>query len=140
MVKNTNKSVNTEKIDPELEYLKKKAAKGATNMVTDIINDPAVQSVIKKAMLKEGMMMALIMSCILIGVTKAYDVAKLVFGFTWQVELIVSICLILIGLIYVLKNMLNEAKPWQSLKNKLSQFLHLSEPQQPSDSQSSTST
>lgn len=143
MVKKIDKKINPEKIvevDPELEYLKKKSNQGAMNIVGDILDDPKVQSMIKKAILREGMSMAIIMSCILIGFTKAYDVAKLMLGFTWEVELFVSVCLILIGLIYVLKNMLNSVKIWQLLKNKLLQFLHLSEPPQHLDSQSSTST
>ena len=110
MVKTSNKksgtTVETEKIDPEIEYLKEKSKKGAMNIVEDILSDPKVQKVIKKALTREVLVQAITMSCLMIGILKLYDVAKLTLGFGWQVELVISVVLILTGLIYMVKNML----------------------------------
>ncbi len=104
MVKKTNSLVNTE-VDPEIEYLKEKSKTGAMNIVGDILSDPKVQKVIKKALTREVLVQSITMSCLLIGILKLYDVAKLTFGFGWQVELVISVVLVLTGLIYMVKNM-----------------------------------
>jgi len=109
LAKKTNSDVNKE-IDPDIERLRAKSTQGAMNIVGDILNDPKVQAIIKNAILKEGMVMALIMSCLLIGITKIYDVTKQVLGFTWQIEAVISIVLIAIALSYLLKNIFTGKK------------------------------
>lgn len=104
MAQKTDSDLNTE-IDPEIERLKEKSKKGAMNIVGDILSDPKVQQVIKKALTREVLVQSITMSCLLIGILKLYDVAKLTLGFGWQVELVISIVLVLTGLIYMLKNM-----------------------------------
>ena len=104
MVKKTDSSVNTE-VDPEIEYLKEKSKTGAMNIVGDILRDPKVQKVIKKALTQEVVTQTIVMSCLFIGILKLYDVAKQVLGFNWQVETVISLVLITIGLSYILKNM-----------------------------------
>ena len=104
MVKNTNQKLNPE-VDPEIERLKEKSTKGAMNIVGDILSDPKVQKVIKKALTQEVVTQTVVMSCLFIGILKLYDVAKQVLGFNWQVEAIISLVLITIGLSYILKNM-----------------------------------
>jgi len=103
LAKTADKNVNTE-IDPEIEYLKEKSKKGAMNIVGDILSDPKVQKVIKKALTREVLVQSITMSCLLIGILKLYDVAKLTLGFGWQVELVISVALVLTGLIYMVKN------------------------------------
>jgi len=96
---------NTEEVDPELERLKEKSAQGAMNIVGDILSDPKVQKVIKKALTREVVTQTIILSCFFIGILKLYDVAKQVSGFNWQVETVISLVLITIGLSYLVKNM-----------------------------------
>jgi len=105
MAKSTNSQVNNPEIDPDLERLKKKSAEGAMNIVGDILSDPKVQKVIKKALTQEVVTQTIVMSCLFIGILKLYDVAKQVLGFSWQVETAISLVLITIGLSYILKNM-----------------------------------
>ena len=105
MAKTTDSSVNNPEIDPELERLKEKSTQGALNIVGDILSDPKVQQVIKKALTHEVVMQTITMSCLFIGILKIYDVAKQVLGFSWQVELVISTVLVLVGLIYLVKNM-----------------------------------
>ena len=105
MVERTNPSVNNPEIDPEIEHLKEKSKQGAMNIVGDILSDPKVQKVIKKALTQEIVTQTVVMSCLFIGILKLYDVAKQVLGFSWQVETVISLVLITIGLSYILKNM-----------------------------------
>jgi len=105
LAQKANKTLNAE-VDPEIEHLKKKSAQGVMNIVGDILSDPKVQKVIKKALTREVMVQAITMSCLFIGILKLYDVAKLTLCFGWQVELVISVVLVLAGLIYMLKNML----------------------------------
>ena len=99
------KSEVNKEIDPEIEYLKEKSKTGAMNIVGDILSDPKVQKVIKKALTQEVVTQTVVMSCLFIGILKLYDVAKQVLGFSWQVETVISLVLITIGLSYILKNM-----------------------------------
>lgn len=105
MVKTSDTNINKE-VNPEIEYLKEKAQKSALGMVGNVLSDPKVQKVIKKALTREVLVQSITMSCLLIGILKLYDVAKLTLGFGWQVELVISIVLVLTGLIYMVKNML----------------------------------
>ncbi len=111
MVEASNQKRNTEiDPDPEIERLKKKTSQGAMNIVGDILSDPKVQQVIKKALTREVVTQAIVMSCLFIGILKLYDVAKQVLGFNWQVETVISLVLVTIGLSYMLKNMSNGRK------------------------------
>ena len=104
MAKTTNKDVNTE-IDPEIKQLQDKTAKGAVNLVSGILENPEVQKTIKNALVRETVKQAVIMSCLFIGILNLYGVAKQVIGFGWQVEAVISLVLMSIGLSYILKNM-----------------------------------
>ena len=104
MVKKTDSHLDKE-VDPEIEHLKKKSTEGAMNIVGDILNDPKVQKVIKKALTREVVTQTITLSCFFIGILKLYDVAKQVSGFNWQVETVISLVLITIGLSYLVKNM-----------------------------------
>jgi hypothetical protein len=101
---------NSESVDPEIEHLKQKTAEGAANLVGSILDNPEVQRIIKNALVKESMKQALLMSCLLIGILNLYGVAKQQLGFGWQVETAISTILVLIGLIYLIKNMFNGKK------------------------------
>jgi len=104
MVERANSQVNNPEIDPDLEHLKKKSTEGALNIVGDILNDPKVQQVIKNALTREVITQTVVMSCLFIGILKLYDVAKQVLGFSWQVETVISLVLVAIGLSYMFKN------------------------------------
>jgi len=106
MAQEANTSLN----DPEIERLKQKSKQGTLNIIGDILGDPQVQKVIKKALTREVISQTLIMSCLFIGILKIYDVCKQVLGFGWQVELVISVILISVGLIYMVKNLFNGKK------------------------------
>lgn len=89
----------------EIGILEEADRKGKINIVRGIINDNEVQQVIKTALLRETIKNSILMACLLVGLLKLYDVAKIVVGFDWIGDLIISVILILIGLIYTLKNM-----------------------------------
>ena len=103
-------TANSEGTDPEIEHIKQKTVEGATSVVGAILNDPQVQKIIKNALVKETTKQALLMSCLLIGILNLYGIAKQQLGFGWQVELVISTVLVLIGLIYLVKNMFNGKK------------------------------
>lgn len=102
MAQEADSNVNTEKVDPELEYLKKKSAQGAMNLVGDFLGNPEI----KKAIMRKVAMPIIAVAYIFIGVLGLCDVAKQLLGFSWQTEAVISVGFILIGLIYLLKNML----------------------------------
>jgi len=79
-------------------------------MVGDILNNPKVQRSIKKVVLKELVKGAILMSALLVGLMNLYAVAKQVFGFSWQVETVISLVLVSIGLSYLLTNMFTVKK------------------------------
>jgi len=91
-------------IDPDLERLKKKTQQGARNVVTEVLKDPEVQVIIKESVLRETVTSGLVMACLFLGLLKLFDVAKVVFGFNWVVDLLVGFILTVIGLGYMLKN------------------------------------
>jgi len=109
LAKKTNSDINKE-IDPEIERLKAKSTQGAMNIVGDILNDPKVQGIIKNALVKETMKSAIIMSALFVGLLNLYGVAKQVLTFSWQVETIISLILVTIGLSYMLKNIFTGRK------------------------------
>lgn len=104
MAKKTDPHLDKE-VDPELERLKEKSTQGAMNIVGEILNDPKVQKVIKKALTREVVTQTITLSCFFIGLLKLYDVAKQVLGFSWQMETVISLVLITIGLSYLVKSM-----------------------------------
>ena len=106
MVKNSDSPLNHTEIDPELEYLKKKSAKGTMNVIGDVLDNPEI----KKAIIHKAAMPLIAVACLFIGVLGLFDVAKQLLGLGWQVEIAVSIVLVLIGLIYLLKNMFTGKK------------------------------
>ena len=93
--------------DPEIERIRGKSQEGALNVIGDVLNDPRVQQIIKKALLRETIKNTIFLTCFLIGFLKLYEVAKTVIDFDWVVDLLISVILILIGLIYLLKTLYN---------------------------------
>jgi hypothetical protein len=96
--------------DPDIKRLQDKAKQGATNVVTEVLADPKVQSIIKGALLRETIRNSMVMACILVGLLKFYDVVKIVTGFDWRGDLCISVVLILIGLVYTLQNLFSPSK------------------------------
>ena len=92
--------------DPEVAMVQRATRQGTLNVVGDILNDPKVQEMIKTALLRETIKNSILMACLLVGLLKLYDVAKILIGFNWVGDLLISIILILVGLIYMLKNIL----------------------------------
>jgi len=90
--------------------LDKKTTEGALNVVHGVLADPKVQEVIKNALLRETIKNTVIMSCLLIGLLKLYEVVKTVTGFDWRGDLIISVLLVSIGLVYTLRNLFRPSK------------------------------
>ena len=90
--------------------LNKKTKQGALNVVNEVLADPKVQEVIKTALLRETIKNTIILSCLLIGLLKLYEVAKTVIGFDWRGDLCISVVLIAIGLIYVIRSLFSSSK------------------------------
>ncbi len=101
---------NSECTDTEIKRIEEKTAKGAINVVASILENPGVQKTIKDALVRETVKQAAIMSCLFIGILNLYGVAKQVIGFGWQTEAIISTILVLIALIYMLKNIFTGKK------------------------------
>ena len=97
-------------VDPDIERLREKTQQGTLNVVNKVLADPKVQEVIKTALLRETIKNSLVMACLFVGMLKLYDVAKVVFGFGWTTELVISVVLILTGLIYLFKNIISGKK------------------------------
>ena len=96
--------------DPEIAIIEKANRKGALNVVGDILSDPEVQGMIKGALLKETVKNSITMACILVGILKIYDVAKILIGFNWVGDLIIASILLAIGLIYLFQTMFSLKK------------------------------
>jgi len=79
--------------------------KGKVNIIKGIMNDPEVQALIKEPLLRETIKNSLILTCILVGFLKLYEVAKVVLNFNWVGDLIMSLILITTGFTYMLKNL-----------------------------------
>jgi len=106
MVKDTNSPLNHTEIDPELEYLKKKSAQGATNVIGDVLGNPEI----KKAIIHKAAMPLIAVACLFIGVLGLFDAAKQLLNLNWQVQTIISLILVAICLSYLLKNMFTGKK------------------------------
>jgi len=91
--------------DPEVAMVQRATRQGTLNVVGDILNDPKVKDMIKTALLRETIKNSILMACLLVGLLKLYDVAKILIGFNWVGDLAISVILILIGLIYMIPNM-----------------------------------
>jgi len=122
MVEKEHKRVDDAEIsdDPEVAMVQRATRQGTLNVVGDILNDPKVQEMIKTSLLRETIKNSILMACLLVGLLKLYDVAKILIGFNWVGDLLISIILILVGLIYMLKNILIGQHGW-SRKDKSSQ-------------------
>ena len=106
MVKETDKNIDTEKVDPEIEYLKKKSEQGAMNVFGDILNNPEI----KKIILQKSMIPIITVACLFVGVIELYDVAKQLIGVNWQVQAIIGLVLLAISLSCILKNIFTVKK------------------------------
>lgn len=96
--------------DPDIVHLKNLSKKGASNVVGEILKDPQIQNQIKSALLAETIKNSIVLTCLLVGLLKLYDVVKTVVAFDWKGDLLMSIILVSIGLIYLTKNMLSLRK------------------------------
>lgn len=74
------------------------------------MDDPEVQGILKGALLRETVKNTIFMSAFLIGLLKLYDVAKAVIKFDWRGDLVISLILIGVGLIYLFKNLFGRGK------------------------------
>lgn len=106
MVETTNSSLDNPEIDPELEYLQKKSAKGAMNVFGDVLDNPEI----KKALISKVTVPLIAVAVLFIGVLGLFDVAKQLLGLNWQGQTIISFVLMAIGLSYLLKNVFTVKK------------------------------
>lgn len=100
--------------DPEIAKIEAANRNGALNVVGDILADPKVQNTIKTALFRETIKNSIVLTCLLVGLLKLYDVSKTVIGFDWKGDLLMSIILVSAGLIYMVKNTIRMKKNGES--------------------------
>ena len=106
MVKNLDfEDAEADSISPE-----EADRKGKVNIVKGIVNDPEVQGIIKESLLRETIKNAILMSCLLIGLLKIYDVAKTLINFNWIGDLAIGLILVFIGLYYTIPSLFKKKK------------------------------
>jgi len=93
-------------IDPDIEKLNRKAKKGAANVVTEVLGDPEIQAILKKAVLKETFTSGLVMAAFFLGLLNLYNTAKTVFNLGWIGDCIVGLALTGMGSTYMIRNFL----------------------------------
>ena len=101
MAKNKHKK-HDEK--PEVVSPEEADRRGKINVIRGIVNDPEFQNMIRAPLLKETIKNSTIMACFLVGLLKLYEVTKEVIKFGWQIDLVVSLLLVFVGLIYIMRN------------------------------------
>ena len=106
MVKNTNSPLNNSEIDPDLERLKEKSSQGVMNVFGDVLGNPEI----KKMIIRKVAIPLIAVACLFIGILGLFDVAKQVLGLGWQVEIVISLVLLTIGLSYLIKNVFTGKK------------------------------
>ena len=96
--------------DSEMSKIEEADRKGKVNIVKSIMDDPEVQGIIKQSLLRETIKNAIVMSCLLVGLLKIYDVAKTLINFNWVGDLIIATILLAVGLIYLFQTMFSLKK------------------------------
>ena len=104
--------------DPEMSKIEEANRKGALNVIGDILADPKVQNTIKTALFRETIKNSIVLTCLLVGLLKLYDVSKTVIGFDWKGDLLMSIILVSAGLIYMVKNTITMKRNGESKTNR----------------------
>jgi hypothetical protein len=96
---------NGQKDDPEIRRLREKTAQGALDVLEPILSDPNVQRLIRRTMVREGLKMGLFMGLFIVGLMMLVSVAQTVYAIGWEGNLILSVILIVVGLIYLLRSL-----------------------------------
>jgi len=96
--------------DPELAHLQKKTEEGAVNVVTAVLDDPKIQKIIREGVLRETFKSGMVMAFLFVGIMLVFSALKSFIGFNWVGDLIVGSVLMVIGLIYMVKNIFIKQK------------------------------
>ena len=85
--------------------IRRKVNEGALNVLEPILNDPGVQRLIRKTIVKEAFKSGLFMAFLIVGMMMLFSVAQAVYAINWVGNLVLSIILIVVGLAYLLKSL-----------------------------------
>lgn len=88
------------KNEAEAEALRQKGDKGAAKMVSSIMKQPEVQHVIRVEINKQMFISGLFMAFFLVGFFQLFNVAKVVFGYNWTVDLVIGVIMCIMGATY----------------------------------------
>lgn len=98
-------SEHDEEDDSEIRRLREKTAKGAVNIVGDVLDDPRIKRMIKKTLLPETIKNAIFMSAFLVGIMFIFNAVKQITGQGPYFDLVCGIALVFIGSICILSSM-----------------------------------
>ena len=87
---------------------------GKINIIRGFLQDEEIREIIKTTFLTESLPTTIIMACFLVGIFKLWEVAKNIIKFGWEIDFIISIFLILVGLKYIIPLMLNRRERWST--------------------------
>jgi len=100
-----DKDEHSEGTDPELERLQQKTAKGALNVVEALFQEPKFRKLIRRAIVRESLKSGIFLGFFIVGLMGLFTVMKTVYQFSWIEDLILSVVLLAVGLIYMLKSL-----------------------------------
>ena len=91
--------------DPELAYLKAKTQQGVISIVGGILEDERVQSLIRRAVVRETFKSGCLMALVFVGFMLVYTALKAALNYGWQIDLATGFLLLFGGLQYILKKL-----------------------------------
>jgi len=87
----------------DLERLRLKTQKGIMNVIEGILSNPEFQKRINKAFTKQSVKMGLFLSFLIVGIITLLNTFKTICNVGWMGDLIFGTILILVGTLYIVK-------------------------------------
>lgn len=87
------------------ERLRRKAEGGAANVLEGLLEDKRVQKTLRKFMVRETVKQGLILSALLVGALKMFDVARATLNWGLVGDLVMGIVLFSTALTFILKGL-----------------------------------
>jgi len=84
-------------------YLREKAKAGIGKTIQSILNDKSVKEIIERTVVKQSIETGVFLSFLLIGMLTLVNVAKILSGVTWQVDLAIGLAMVTIGGLYMVR-------------------------------------
>jgi len=99
------KEENKERVDPNLERLRQKTAKGALNVVEALFQEPRFRKLIRRTLLKQSLETSIFLALLIVGIFTVFNTLKTVYNFGWIGDLLFGVTLISIGLSYIIRGL-----------------------------------